>query len=143
MSDIEAGGSDLRELLRHMSPELMPGEFVFLCFPSSTYGNHAELQPIGMFMEQEGLTLIVPRALADGHQHNYSSVFSCITLQVQSSLEAVGLTAAFAIQAESIDEIYDLSDPADADNVAGSLNDTAQKRTRRAASRKARRREAV
>jgi len=78
MSDIEAGGSDLRELLRHMSPELMPGEFVF--------------------MEQEGLTLIVPRALADGHQHNYSSVFSCITLQVQSSLEAVGLTAAFAIQ---------------------------------------------
>jgi len=98
MSDIEAGGSDLRELLRHMSPELMPGEFVFLCFPSSTYGNHAELQPIGMFMEQEGLTLIVPRALADGHQHNYSSVFSCITLQVQSSLEAVGLTAAFAIQ---------------------------------------------
>jgi hypothetical protein len=49
-----------------------------------------------MVREKEGLTLVVPRPLADARQLPYSGVFRCITLQVHSSLTAVGLTAAIA-----------------------------------------------
>ncbi len=92
------GSTEIRELLKHMKPELLADEYVFLSFKSSVYGDHAELAPIATFREQEGLTLVVPKASADQNQHSYSSVFRCITLQIHSSLEAVGLTAAFATQ---------------------------------------------
>ncbi len=95
MSD---GSTEIGELLKHMKPELLAGEYVFLSFQSSAYGDHTELAPIASFREQEGLTLVVPKASADQNRHSYSSVFRCITLQIHSSLEAVGLTAAFATQ---------------------------------------------
>lgn len=79
-----------------MSPELMVGEFVFCCFEKACYGDHAELEPIAAFSESEGLTLVISRAKADEHNIGYESVFSCITLKVHSSLDAVGLTAAFS-----------------------------------------------
>ena len=87
---------NLDKLLRNMSPELTEGEFVFCSFENSRYGDHAYLQPVASFAEHEGLTLVVPRSKADEHALHYESVFSCITLQVHSDLEAVGLTAAFA-----------------------------------------------
>jgi len=87
---------NLDKLLRDMSPELLPGEFIFCSFENSRYGDHANLQPVACFIEDEGLTLVVPREMADEHALRYESVFSCITLKVHSDLEAVGLTAAFA-----------------------------------------------
>ena len=94
----QSGGNDLDELVKNMSPDLRPGEYVFLSFQDGLYGDHSDLQPIASFLEQEGLTLIVPKENADSHQQAYSSVFRCITLQVHSSLEAVGLTKVFATQ---------------------------------------------
>ena len=79
-----------------MSPELMVGEFVFCCFEKACYGAHAELEPIAAVGEIEGLTLVISRERADEHNISYESVFSCITLKVHSSLDAVGLTAAFS-----------------------------------------------
>ena len=92
------GGSNLSELIKHMSPVLRSDEYVFLSFQKDNYGDHKELQPVASFLEEEGLTLVVSKEMADNHQHAYSGVFRCITLQVHSSLEAVGLTAAFATQ---------------------------------------------
>jgi hypothetical protein len=91
-----SGEKDLHKLLRNMSPELVAGEFVFCAFDNSRYGDHAHLQPVASFAENEGLTLVIPRAIADQFALRYESVFSCITLKVHSDLEAVGLTAAFA-----------------------------------------------
>jgi hypothetical protein len=91
-----SGEKRLDELLRNMSPELLAGEFVFCSFENSRYGDHADLQPVACFMEREGLTLVVPRSRADEQALGYESVFSCITLNVHSDLEAIGLTAAFA-----------------------------------------------
>ena len=91
-----SGESDLRELLRNISPRLLAQDFVFCSFPDSAYGDHAELQPIAGFAEREGLTLVIPRVKADEHSIPYEAVFNCITLDVHSDLEAVGLTAAFA-----------------------------------------------
>lgn len=90
------GETDLQKLLASMSPVLMDGEFVFCSFADARYGDHANLAPIAAMQEHEGLTLVIPKAKADEQALDYGSVFRGITLMVHSSLEAVGLTAAFS-----------------------------------------------
>lgn len=90
------GETKLKKLLATMSPTLIDGEFVFLTFKNARYGDHANLQPIAAFKETEGLTLVVPKSEADSHALSYESVFKGITLEVHSSLDAVGLTAVFS-----------------------------------------------
>ena len=62
------------------------------------YGDHSGLEPFAAVTESEGLTLVIPKLKADQHQIAYESVFRCITLNVHSSLDAVGLTAAVSTQ---------------------------------------------
>ena len=90
------GELNLDKLLQDMSPTLLDGEFVFCCFEDSRYGDHSQLEPIAAFAENEGLTLVITKSKADQHGISYEAVFRCITLNVHSSLEAVGLTAAFS-----------------------------------------------
>ena len=90
------GATDLQKMLNSLEPRLRDGEFVFCSFENARYGDHAHLEPVGSCAEAEGLTLVVPRTKADEHSVPYASVFRCITLSVHSSLDAVGLTAAFA-----------------------------------------------
>ncbi len=91
-----AGETDLNKMLATLSPELMDGEFVFVTFESAGYGDKPELAPLVTVVEPEGLTMVVLKQTADTHGIAYESVFKGITLKVHSSLEAVGLTAAFA-----------------------------------------------
>ena len=94
------GETDLRLLLKGLKPTVGDEDIVFLCRPGAAYGDHAALQPLAVFREAEGLTLLVPRAaaLAAGlpEAEETANAFRCITLAVESSLEAVGLTAAVA-----------------------------------------------
>ncbi|MFT5220537.1 MAG: hypothetical protein ACI9LO_002126 [Planctomycetota bacterium] len=90
------GEQNLATLLKSMSPGLIPGEYVFISFPDARYGDHTDLEPIAAINESEGLTLVIPKSKADGKGLDYESVFRGITLSVHSSLEAVGLTAAFS-----------------------------------------------
>lgn len=90
------GELNLKKLLASMSPELIDGEYVFCSFQNAQYGDYTELDPIVTCVEQEGLTLVIPRSKADEHKISYESAYRQITLNVHSSLEAVGLTAAFA-----------------------------------------------
>jgi hypothetical protein len=90
------GETDLAILLSSMAPELMAGEFVFCTVQSAHYGDYARLAPLACFSEADGLTLVLPQGNADQAGFSYESVFSCITLTVHSSLDAVGLTAAVA-----------------------------------------------
>lgn len=90
-----SGITDLTTLLSTLRPELADDEYVFLSCDAK-YGELAELGPIASFVESKGLTLIVPRSKADTAGASYESVFRRITLQVHSSLDAVGLTAAVA-----------------------------------------------
>lgn len=91
-----AGETDLDTLIRSMSPQLVVGEFVFCTFADAGYGDHTELEPIASIEEAEGLTLVVPLSRARAQHLPCDSVYRCISLQVHSSLEAVGLTAAIA-----------------------------------------------
>lgn len=90
------GEKNLDTLLALMSPNLIDGEYVFCNFKNAGYGSHSDLEPIASFMESEGLTLVIPKAKANERSLSYESVFKCITLSVHSSLDAVGLTAAFS-----------------------------------------------
>lgn len=88
------GEKDLRKLMTSLSPHLIDGEFVFCTIHNAKYGDFAELLPMASFCEDEGLTLLLTKETADKAGLNYESIFKCITLQVHSSLEAVGFTAA-------------------------------------------------
>ncbi len=90
------GEKDLDLLLKNLSPILLDGEFVFCSFADAAYGDRAELEPLAAIREAEGLTLVVPKSAADACALDYESTFRAITLRVHSSLDAVGLTAAFA-----------------------------------------------
>ena len=81
-------------LLATLRPKLQPGDYVF-CTVHSLDGINAE-KIICSFKEDEGITLIIEKELADRLQFSYSFTAAWITLTVHSSLEAVGLTAAFA-----------------------------------------------
>ncbi|MDO3641307.1 ACT domain-containing protein [Mucilaginibacter sp. L3T2-6] len=86
--------TDLIKLLKTMKPKLNDGDFVF-CTADELTGIY--LQDIVLvFKEQEGFTMVVSRETADERKLNYEFVASWITLTVHSSLEAVGLTAAFS-----------------------------------------------
>ncbi|OEF84802.1 ACT domain-containing protein [Vibrio splendidus] len=87
--------TDLDLLLKSMSPELIDGNYVF-CTVDGALADYVQLNPISTFREKEGLTLVLEEDVATKAQLNFDAVFSLITLSVHSSLEAVGLTAAFA-----------------------------------------------
>ena len=89
-----SGETDLSNLLAQLSPELDPETYVFCTFKNAQYGDIQGAKPLAAFMEKEGLTLVVQQHRADHLGLDYSGVFSCITLMVHSSLDAIGLTAA-------------------------------------------------
>jgi hypothetical protein len=88
------GETDITRLLKNMTPKLNEGEYVF-CVVSSL--NNIDLaEVLGLFREEEGTTIILKKATADSLSLSYGYVAAWITLTVHSSLEAVGLTAAFS-----------------------------------------------
>jgi hypothetical protein len=89
-----SGVTDLDQLLATMEPALVEGRFVYASVPAGDLEKHLFRGPIGLFREDEGVTLILPAEAAQGL--TASPPMRMITLTVHSSLEAVGLTAAFA-----------------------------------------------
>lgn len=91
-----AGEENLGRLLATMEPALKDGAFVFATVVGRSVP--AGLDPIGMFREDEGLTLILRADDAARAGLAASKPMRLITLTVHSSLDAVGLTAAFAAE---------------------------------------------
>jgi hypothetical protein len=89
-----SGEKDLQHLLQHIEPVQQPGSYVFISIPSLD-GIDPSVA-VMTFRETEGYTLIIARAQADVLGFTYGFVAAWITLTVHSSLEAVGLTAAFS-----------------------------------------------
>lgn len=86
--------SDLSVLLKTLEPVLNPGVFVF----ASVKDGHA-IEPaiiVASIREPEGLSVITSET--DAQINGLKVLFKCawITLTVNSALDAVGLTAAFA-----------------------------------------------
>ena len=81
-----AGIKDLGTLLSSIDPVLDERSFVFCTFPEFHWDDVHQLNPIGFFHEKEAINKNI----------NYESVYKLISLNVHSSLDAVGLTAAFS-----------------------------------------------
>ena len=88
-----AGETDLKAILQSLSPIMLDETYVFCTVVGASYGDYAESAPIASYQEHEGLTLVLTQESADASELEYEGLFSCITLQVHSSLESVGLTA--------------------------------------------------
>ncbi|MEM9256703.1 MAG: ACT domain-containing protein [Pseudomonadota bacterium] len=96
MSSGGEGEQNLASLLQALDPVLEPQYYVFCSVPELAAGDWQRLAPVAACREEEGVTLVVLREVADTEGMAYSGVCHRITLRVHSSLEAVGLTAAVA-----------------------------------------------
>ena len=92
------GVTDLSKLIANMEPILNDGEYVFASV------SNIELIPrtitICEIKEREGVTVVVSKKNAEQLGLVFEFVAAWITLNIHSSLEAVGLTAAFASELE-------------------------------------------
>ena len=89
-----SGEKDLQKLLKNMKPEHNSGDYVFCKIEKVENINLNEIEML--FKEKEAFTLILKKENAEKLNLEYSVVMSWITLSVHSSLEAIGLTAAFS-----------------------------------------------
>ncbi len=90
------GETNLDTLINQMQPKLNEGEYVFVSVPKKNMIPR-ELCICEM-VEKEGITLVLPKQEAEKHDLSYDFVCAWITLNIHSSLEAVGLTAAFSTE---------------------------------------------
>ncbi|MCK9170699.1 MAG: ACT domain-containing protein [Treponema sp.] len=87
--------SNLSILLQSMEPEIDAEEYIF-CSSAVCVQKSAASDVWAVITEAEGKTFILKKKNADENEIPYESVFKKITLNVYSSLTAVGLTAAVA-----------------------------------------------
>ncbi len=84
------------EMISGMTPVLLDGDFVFVTTHDPALMASLASGAIATFREKEGLSMLVPVALARKLGLDTALPMRCITLNVFSSLEGVGLTAAVA-----------------------------------------------
>lgn len=88
---------DLKMLLRQMKPEIQDGTFVF-CSISKDKNFAFAIEPLLMFREREGTTVVIQRSEAERLGLPFQFPSRLITLTVHSSLDAVGFLAAITAQ---------------------------------------------
>jgi hypothetical protein len=124
------GETDLPTLLASMRPARR-GEYAFCLLDEATF-RALPVPPLGLFREAEGLTAILPREAAEaaGLAFTYTGVL--ITLEVHSSLHAVGflarITTALAAAGVAVNVVSAIHHdhlfvaPADADRALAALD---------------------
>jgi uncharacterized protein len=89
-----SGETNLSALLKTMNPYLNEGDYVFCTVENLS--NISLNDILFHFKEKEAYTIVLRKEDADKMNLSYSYIAAWITLTVHSSLEAVGLTAAFS-----------------------------------------------
>jgi len=87
-----SGETDLDYLIKNMQPILEDEELVF-CSLSPARAEEYFVLCQGYYVEREGITVIIGKHLADLKDLDYDLVFKRITMNVHSSLAAVGFLA--------------------------------------------------
>ncbi|WP_298760141.1 ACT domain-containing protein [uncultured Psychroserpens sp.] len=88
------GETNLRQLIKGMTPKLNQGSFVFCTVKD--FSNISRADTLCEFKEPEGITIVIEQRKADALNLNYDFIASWITLMIHSSLDAIGLTAVFS-----------------------------------------------
>jgi uncharacterized protein len=87
------GETNLRTLLATMQPVLHEAPYIF-CTVSRDIYVKLSFEPLCTFHEQEGVTVIATQEQARASGLEFDALWACITLNVNSSLTAVGFLAA-------------------------------------------------
>ncbi len=82
------------DMISGMTPTLTPGVFVFTSTTDPDLMKSLWPHTIGTFKEAEGMSFLIPVDVAETLGLDADHPMRCITLNVYSSLEGVGLTAA-------------------------------------------------
>jgi hypothetical protein len=90
------GQMNLNLLLKSLSATLVDGLHVFVTLPNADFP--ADLKPRMVFHEAEGTTLIVLKSEAEAQGLPHEFPCRMITLNIHSSLEAVGFIARIATE---------------------------------------------
>jgi hypothetical protein len=85
--------SDLQGMLRGLTPTPDETAYVFASVPNGSQMEQLSAVARGLFVEEEGVTFIVPADRAHAHGLPDEPRFRRIVLNVHSSLEGIGLTA--------------------------------------------------
>ena len=91
---------DAREMVAGMTPDLKSGQYVFCSAGDRNWG---ALNPLAMFHEAEGVSLILEVGVARAAGFPVEAPMALITLNVHSALDGVGLTAAVATALARVD----------------------------------------
>jgi hypothetical protein len=84
------------DMISGMTPVLRPGDFVFVTTNDANLAASLSSGSVSTFREKEGLSLLIPVELAERSSLTVELPMRCITLNVFSSLDGVGLSAAVA-----------------------------------------------
>ena len=88
---MSVGELNLKTLLQTMKPQLHPELFVFTTFQETTViPSVIENSAVFTMRENEGRTFVVPKNVAESHKSEFEYPCRMITLQVHSSLAAIG-----------------------------------------------------
>jgi len=88
------GETNIKILLKNLKPVLNKGEYVFVSVKNLDGIDRNDT--ICKFKEKEGITIVLERKKAAFLKFKYDFIASWITLNIHSSLDAVGLTAIFS-----------------------------------------------
>jgi len=96
------GETNLNTLLKNMTPVLNQGDYVYCTVADINTIDAKDI--LCFFREEEAITIILKKEIADRLDLKYEYIAAWITLTIHSSLAATGLTAAFAnaLAAENI-----------------------------------------
>ena len=90
------GETNIPLILKNLNPVLNKGSYVYCLIEKL---NTVQLdEPIGIFREAKGFTLILETSVADNYGFSYETIYSWITLDIHTSLNAVGLTSVISAE---------------------------------------------
>lgn len=90
--------STANDMILGMTPQVQPGVFTFVTTTDPELSDVLRAHAISTFAETEGLSLIVSVDVAKTAGLDVDQPMRCITLNVYSALDGVGLTAAVATE---------------------------------------------
>ncbi|MHA1134894.1 MAG: ACT domain-containing protein [Candidatus Thorarchaeota archaeon] len=86
------GYKELSYLLKNMEPSHVPGSYIFATVSEETLETLGST-PRLVFREDEAITVIVTKEIAEANSISFKTLWSLITMTVHSDLEAVGFLA--------------------------------------------------